>query len=257
MGRLDGKVVIVAGGGSGIGAATARRLAQEGAAVAVGDLSEAAAREIAAQILAQGGRALGCGLDIGDEASVKALVATTVQAFGGVDGIHVNAADMAATHADTDAVDVPLEIFDRTLAVNLRGHLLCTRHAIPEMLRRGGGAIVYTGSVAGVRGEAVRVAYGISKHGQIGLMHHVAQRWGREGIRANVVAPGFVIGEGQRSRMSAEKIAGIEAQFCSLANTTRAGRPEDIAAMVTLLMSDEGQWINGQTISLDGGLTMR
>jgi len=257
MNRLDGKVVIVAGGGSGIGAETARCLAAEGAAVLVADLSATAAEAVAQEIAGKGGQVRSVAVDIGDENSVQAMIRLAVEAFGGVDGIHVNAADMKVIHADTDAVDVALEVFDRTLAVNLRGHLLCTRHAIPELLKRGGGALVYTGSVAGVRGEPVRVAYGISKHGQIGLMHHVAQRWGREGIRANVVAPGFVVGEGQRSRMSAEQIASIEAQFCSLAHTTRAGRTGDIAAMVVLLMSDEGQWINGQTISIDGGLTLR
>ncbi len=160
---------------------------------------------------------------------------------------------MRATHFDTDAVEVPLEVFDRTIAVNLRGHLLCTRYAVPELLKRGGGAIVYTGSVAGNLGEPTRVAYGISKHGLVGLMRHVALRWGREGIRANIVAPGFVIGEGQRNRMSAEQIAELEASFRPLLPSPRFGRPDDIASMVALLMSDEGQWINGQTVSVDGG----
>jgi NAD(P)-dependent dehydrogenase (short-subunit alcohol dehydrogenase family) len=257
MGRLTGKRIIIVGGGTGIGAATALRLAEEGAAVAVSDLDTAAAQDIAGRIAAAGGRALGMGADITDEAAVKALVARAAEAFGGLDGIHVNAADLQSTHADTDAVDVPLEIYDRTLAVNLRGHLLCTRHAVPALLASGGGAIVYTGSGSGVTGEPMRVAYGISKHGQVGLMRHVAARWGKQGIRANVVAPGFTIGEGQRRRMSAEKIAAIEADFCRRSPTTRAGRPTDIAAMVAMLLSDDGQWINGQILSVDGGYTMR
>jgi NAD(P)-dependent dehydrogenase (short-subunit alcohol dehydrogenase family) len=147
--------------------------------------------------------------DISDDASVAALVAAALDTFGGIDLMHANAADMGAIMHDTTVLDVPLEIFDRTIAVNLRGYLLCTRHALPALLQRGGGAIVYTSSAAAFMGEPQRVCYGISKSGIHALMRHVASAWGKQGIRANVLA------------------------------------------------STDGEWINGQVISVDGGVSMR
>ena len=122
-------------------------------------------------------------------------MAVAVDEFGGLDSMHANAADLSeeCIMQDSDAVDVDLGVFDRTITVNLRGHLLCTRHAIPLMLERGGGTIVYTSSAAGHVGEPQRPSYGISKSGINALMRHVSSRWGREGIRANCVAPGMVL----------------------------------------------------------------
>lgn len=253
MKGLSGKVVVIAGGGSGIGAATARRLAAEGASVVIGDIAEAAARAVAQQIVANGGRAFGLAFDIGDDASVKNLIDSAVRSYGGVDGLHANAADLRVIFQDTDAVDIDLDVFDRTLAINLRGHLLCTRHAIPEMLKRGGGSIVYTSSAAAFVGEPNRVAYGVSKSGLNALMRHVASRWGREGIRANAVAPGLVPTEKTRDSLPQ---AFIEQALAS-GRSTRLGTPDDIAAMVALLLSEDGAWINGQAISIDGGTTLR
>jgi len=136
MQRLKDKVAVIAGGGAGIGAATAERLAREGAAVVIGDLAGASAQALAQRIQASGGRALGVQCDISDDASVAALVAAALDTFGGIDLLHANAADMGAIMHDTTVLDVPLEIFDRTIAVNLRGYLLCTRHTLPALLRR-------------------------------------------------------------------------------------------------------------------------
>lgn len=253
MKGLHGKVVVVAGGGSGIGAATARRLAEEGASVVIGDIANAAAEAVAAQIRESGGNALGVAFDIGDDASVKNLIDTAVQTYGGLDGLHANAADLKVVFEDGDALEIALDTFDRTIAINLRGHLLCTRHALPELLKRGGGSIVYTSSAAAFVGESTRVAYGISKSGLNALMRHVASRWGREGIRANAVAPGLVPTEKTRDTLPEE--------FIQLAlnsgRSPRLGEPGDIAALVTLLLSDDGGWINGQVISIDGGATLR
>ena len=253
MHRLSGKVLIVVGGASGIGAATAQRLAQEEATVLVADLDGAAADRVAAAIIQSGGCASGIACDISDEASVRALIEAAVQRFGGFDGIHVNAADMKTLLSDTDAVDVPLEVFDRTLSVNLRGHLLCTRYAIPELLKRGGGAIVYTSSGAAYAGEPTRVSYAVSKSGLHALMRHVASRWGKEGIRANAVAPGLVITEQLRAHFPQDLADAVLKDTRS----PRLGKSEDIAAMVAMLMSDDGAWITGQVISVDGGSTLR
>ena len=180
MRGLDGKVVVVAGGGSGLGAATAIRLADEGASVVVGDLNSDNAELVAAEIRAAGRRAISAQFDISVDESVAALVDAAVAEFGGLDALHANAADMtaAAILSDTDAVEVSLDVFDRTIAVNLRGHLLCTRHAIPRMLERGGGAIVYTSSAAAHSGDVARASYGISKSGINALMRHVSTRSG-------------------------------------------------------------------------------
>ena len=253
MSRLSGKVLMVIGGGSGIGAATAQRLGREGAAVLVADLDGAAAESVAAAIVREGGRVSAAACDIADEASVRALVESTVRQFGGIDGVHVNAADMKILLRDTDALDVPLEVFDRTLLVNLRGHLLCTRHIVPELLRRGGGAIVYTSSGAAFAGEPTRVSYAVSKSGLHALMRHVASRWGKDGIRADAIAPGLVITEQLRANFPPDLAAAVLKETRS----PRLGRSEDIAAMVALLLSEDGAWINGQVFSVDGGTTLR
>jgi len=253
MSRLTGKVLMVIGGGSGIGAATAQRLAQEGATVLVADLDGDAAESVAAGIIREGGCASGIACDIADENSVRDLVASAVAHFGGFDGVHINAADMKTLLRDTDALDVSLEVFDRTLLVNLRGHLLCTRHVVPELLRRGGGAIVYTSSGAAFAGEPTRVSYAVSKSGLHALMRHVASRWGKDGIRANAVAPGLVITEQLRDHFPPDLAAAVLKDTRS----PRLGRSEDIAAMVAMLLSEDGAWINGQVLSVDGGNTLR
>jgi NAD(P)-dependent dehydrogenase (short-subunit alcohol dehydrogenase family) len=250
---LQDKVVVVAGGGSGIGAATALRLAQAGAAVVIGDLRAWAAEAVAGQIRALGGRAQGVGFDVLDEPSVAALIASAVEAFGGLDAIHINLADLSIIFQDKDALSTPLDVFDRTIAVDLRGHLICTRHALPALLARGGGSIVYTVSGAAYVGSPEYVCYSMAKAGITALMRHVATRWGKEGIRANAVAPGLVLTDGVRAGMSDE----VKAHVMALGSTPRLGQPGDIAAMVALLVSEEGEWITGQVISIDGGATMR
>jgi NAD(P)-dependent dehydrogenase (short-subunit alcohol dehydrogenase family) len=253
MRGLKGKVAIVAGGATGIGAATAIRLAEEGVTVVIGDINQDAAEAVASEIRATGGSASSVRFDISDDDSVRNLIAVTVAAHGGFDAIHVNAANLALCAEDSDAVDLPLEIFDQTIAINLRGHLLCTRHAVPELLKRGGGAIVYTSSGAAYVGEPVRVSYAISKSGINALMRHVASRWGKQGIRSNAIAPGMVLTEGALEHMTEEIRAGL----LLAGRSTRLGLPDDIAAMAVYLMSDDGIWINGQVISVDGGITMR
>ncbi len=255
MRGLDDQVVVVAGGGSGIGAATAVRLAEEGASVVVGDLVGDNAEAVADGIRAAGGRAVAAQFDIAIDESVAELVAFAVAEFGGLDALHANAADLSeeCIMQDSDALAVDLGVFDRTITVNLRGHLLCTRHAIPRMLERGGGTIVYTSSAAGHVGEPQRPSYGISKSGINALMRHVSSRWGREGIRANCVAPGMVLTKTIRDNSDQE----FREYALSISRSARLGEPEDIAAAVAFLMSDDASWITGQVISVDGGSTVR
>lgn len=253
MQRLQGKVAIVAGGAAGIGAVTARDLTREGAAVVIGDLDGDRAESLAASLREEGARALGVECDISDEASVAALVKTAVDHFGGLDLMHVNAADMRSLLEDTNVLEVPLEIFDRTMAVNLRGHFLCTRHAVPALLERGGGAIIYMSSAAAYMGEPERVCYGISKSGILALMRHVASAWGNQGVRANVIAPGLVITDDNRQGMGEE----FQNQVLAITRSPRLGRPEDISGAVVYLASRDGEWINGQVLGVDGGVLLR
>ncbi|WP_157215119.1 SDR family NAD(P)-dependent oxidoreductase [Flavisphingomonas formosensis] len=252
MKRLEGKVAVMAGGAGGIGTGCSKRLAQEGARVVVGDLDGAAAEAVAAQIAEAGGQAIGVALDLADPASVAALFDRAVATYGGVDAVHCNGAAIADIASDLDALEVDLALWDHTLAVNLTGYLLCTRAAVPLMLERGGGAIVYTSSGAGISGEKTRVAYGVSKAGVNALARHVALRWGKQGIRANCVSPGLVLTPAARAN-AADRLDLL----LSLTSSPRLGEPEDIAAMVAMLVSPDGEWINGQTYVVDGGMLMR
>lgn len=255
MRGLTGQAILMAGGAGGIGSATSLRLGAEGAQVAVGDLDGRAAEAVASQITEAGGRAFGFALDIGDEDSVSSAVRSAVEAFGRLDGVHVNAADLspATLGGDTDATTIDLDAFDRTIRTDLRGHLLCTRHAVPALLATGGGALVYTSSAAAFVGERERPAYAMAKSGINALVRHVASKWGKKGIRANAVAPGLVLTETIQQ--------ALEPSFREMAlkgsRSPRLGRPEDIAAMVAFLLSTDAEWVNGQVLSVDGGATMR
>ena len=253
MERLTDRVVLVAGAATGLGADSARRLASEGARVVVGDLDGAGAERTADTIRAAGGDAIAVQFDISDDDSVQKLVSTTVETYGGLDAVHVNAGDMASVRRDTDVVDIDLDVWDRTVAVNLRGHMLVTRHCVPELLARGGGAIVYTSSIASFTGEPQRPAYSATKAGVNALARHVASRWGREGVRANAVTPGLILTEEIQNGVPAERLDAMLAR----ARSTRLGRPSDVSGMVAYLISDDGTWINGQVVNIDGGTVLR
>lgn len=253
-GRLHDKAIIVIGSGTGIGAATVRRLASEGAHVCAADINAEGAGKVAEEARAAGGSAFALALDITDEESVNRAFAAALATLGKLDGAHVNAADLRTVFADSNALDLDMAVFDRTISVNLRGHLLCTRAALPHLLASGGGAIVYTSSSAAHAAAPERPSYAASKSGLNALMRHVASRWGGEGLTANCVAPGFV--------MTAEMIAGGQVptevidQFRAKTPSTRVGNADDIAAMVAMLLSDDSRWINGQVINVNGGALM-
>ena len=250
--RLSGRTVLVAGAGS-IGSALARRFAAEGANVVLGDMMLDAAEATAQDIRADGGSALAVRLDGADESSALAAVSLACERFGKLDGVHVNFASFVDQGFDTGVLELPLADFDETMNVNLRGYYLCTRAALPALLKQGG-SIVYTSSPAACKGEPTRVAYAIAKAGVEALMRHVAARHAKDGIRSNCIAPGSTVAEHSEGQLD-----DTMREFClSLALIkSRLGRPEDIAAMSALLMSDEGAYITGQVIGVDGGVVMR
>jgi len=253
--RLASKVVLVAGASSGIGRVTACRLAAEGARVAVGSLASEQARidSLVAEIADAGGEAIGLAFDATDDASVAAFVASAAGHYGGIDAFHANFADLRVIMRDSDAIEVSDEVLERTLDVNLKGMLRATRHALPKLLERGGGAMIYTSSTASLAGEPARPCYAMAKAGINALVRHVASRWGKENIRANAVLPGFILTE----ELKATAPSDFQQEMLAAGRSPRLGRSEDIAAMVALLASDDGAWINGQTIAVDGGATLR
>jgi NAD(P)-dependent dehydrogenase (short-subunit alcohol dehydrogenase family) len=251
---LTDRVAVVVGGATGIGAATAARLGEEGCRVVIGDIAVDAAHQTAARIVAAGGTATHVAFDLSDPASVADLIHSATTTYDGVDLLFNVGADMSTIRADTDVVDIDFGVWDRVLAVNLRGYVAAMKYAIPRMLSRGGGAIVNMSSAAAFQGEPARPAYATAKAGIGALTRHVASRWGKEGIRCNAVAPGFTATEAIRS---VPQWPDLQAAALKRIRGNRVGDPDDIAALVAFLLSEEGAWINGQVVNIDGGTVLR
>ncbi len=254
MRRLEGKVVAIAGGASGIGAGIVRRLVKEGAKVAIGDIDMKSGEALAAELTKAGGEAKAMEVNIDKDESIAAFVAATEKLYGGLDGFHANVANFSHGTADTNPVEMPIQVYDEIMHTNARGFFLCTRHAIPAMLRRGGGVILYTSSGAAHAPDSVRPAYSMSKAAIHALMRHVAVKWGPDHIRANVIAPGIIMTPKLKTVFSADMVAWAQRR---LALKTRLGHEDDIGAMAAHLMSDDGAYITGQVLSVDGGSSMR
>ena len=253
MDRLGGKVAIVTGGGGGIGGASARALARHGAAVVVVDVDDGAAGPVVAAIERAGGQAIACHADVSQEDQVVVAVGVAVACFGRLDILHNNAAltDSDFLHADTAVADLSLEVWEQTMAVNLRSQMLMCKHAVPPMARSGGGSIVNMSSGASLKGDRTRTAYGVSKAGVNTLTLYVATSYGKQGIRANAILPGLVITDAVRAHLNETTLAGL-----SKATLTPAvGQPDDIADVVVFLASDESRYITGQMLAVDGGMS--
>ncbi len=251
MRGIGEKVGVVAGGGRGIGAATAKRLGAEGAKVIVGDIEGDWARDVAEEICNSGGKAIGVRLDGTSPESQKAIVDAAIAEFGNLDFYHSNLA--GGTEGDIDALNCPLEVLDRSFAINTKSHFIATQAALPVMLERGGGCMIYTSSGAASSGSQWQVAYPMTKNAIHALARHVASKWGKEGIRANVICPGVVQTEAVKIHMTEEQ---VEAALARIPHS-RLGLPDDIAAMVAFLASADGEWVNGQVWHVNGGMQMR
>ncbi len=253
MDRLNGKVAIVTGGGGGIGGATARALAREGAAVMVVDVNEEAANAVADGIRDAGGVAESSRADLSEEREVEAVIATVVQRFGRLDVLHNNAAltDSDFLSADTAVTELSLDVWERTLAVNLRSQMLMCKHAVPIMVDQGGGSIINMSSGASLKGDRTRTAYGVSKAGVNALTMYVATSHGKKGIRANTILPGLVITDAVRAHLKEEMLASLSKATL----TPSVGQPDDIADVVVFLASDESRYITGQMLAVDGGMS--
>jgi NAD(P)-dependent dehydrogenase (short-subunit alcohol dehydrogenase family) len=252
MRGLKGKVAIVAGAApANIGGATAIRLAEEGMLVVAADLNEAAAQSIVDQILASGGTAVASGFDITDEASYKGLIDLTVERFGRLDGLFNVAADLSPDTfgRDHDVTSVPLDVWQHTIDVTLTGYMYGIRHALPIMIERGGGSIINTMSSAVWAGETEHVAYQTAKSGLVGLTRHTASLGGKKGVRCNLLSPGVILTRAALANTTEEFRNDILASVRS----PRLGDPDDLAAMVAFLFSDDASYVNGQSLLVDGG----
>ena len=252
MGRVQGKIAIVTGAASGIGAATAQLLAEHGARVVVADLDAEKAEAHAASLRAAGHDAIAIGFDLGDEDSIAALIERTVAEFGGLDILHNNAAAvMLAAQEDGPIGAAKASVWDDTMRINARGTALAIKHAAPHMVARGGGSIINTSSGAGLLGDLGHAAYGASKAAINAITMYAATEFGKQGVRVNAIAPGLIVIPGKKTSDHSGSLLDI-----IVANmlTTRAGAPLDIAYMVLYLASDESEYVTGQVLCVDGGM---
>lgn len=239
------KVAVVTGGGSGMGAATARRLGAEGARVVVADVNVAGAEEVVDAIAASGGTAVFQRTDVADPDSVRAMVSRAVREFGRLD----LAANIAGVpQSPTPLADTTLELWDKTHAVNDRGLFLCLQAEIPEMIKAGGGAIVNVSSLNGLRSFAQMTAYGSSKFGAVSTTMTVAAEFSGENIRVNGIAPGSI-----DTPMLATLPRETLDAFASSLPMKRLGSADEIANVVAFLLSDEASYVSGVIVPVDGG----
>jgi NAD(P)-dependent dehydrogenase (short-subunit alcohol dehydrogenase family) len=243
---LEGRVAIITGASRGIGAATSRAFAAAGAAVALAARDEAALASLADQLLAGGGRAIAVPTDVADPASVERLVDRTVGAFGRLDLAFNNAA--GGGQGPTPLADLPVDAYDSAIAITLRGVFLSMRYEIPAMLEAGGGAIVNMASTAGLEGVGGLAGYVSAKHGVIGLTKTAALDYADRNLRVNALAPGPILTDNlERAGEDAQRLAALAMPM------RRIGRPEEVAAAVVWLCSDQAAFITGATLPIDGG----
>ena len=249
-GMLDGKSVLITGGGGGIGRATALAFAREGARVAVADLASAAAGETVALVNAAGGQAISLSGDMSNDADVRAMIEAVVGTYGRLD-CAFNNAGIAGWQVDAGGkktAEWSEEAFDRMIAVNLKGVWLCMRHELPQMQAQGGGAIVNTGSIAGLVGLPTSSAYVAAKHGVIGLTKTAALEYADANIRVNAVCPGYI-----KTQMTEDTMRRRGDAILGQVPFRRMGRPEEIAEMVVWLCSERASYVSGVAYNVDGG----
>jgi NAD(P)-dependent dehydrogenase (short-subunit alcohol dehydrogenase family) len=250
--RHEGKSMLVTGAAGAIGFATCEILAREGAQVMLVDIDDARLQARTKQLTDAGHAAVAFRADISDEAQAKAYTQAALDAFGKVDGFFNNAGiegHLAPTH------EYEVAEFDRVLHVNLRGMFLGLRYVLPDMVRRGSGAVVNTASIGSERGLAGACAYNAAKHGAVGLTRTAASEVAQKGVRVNCVMPGVIetpLLVGMLEQMFDSVEAGMK-KLGEVATLNRVGQPEEVGNVVSFLLSDEASYVNGAKWEIDGG----
>ncbi|WP_238934514.1 SDR family NAD(P)-dependent oxidoreductase [Maricaulis parjimensis] len=248
---LEGKVALITGAASGIGRAASLMFAKAGAKIVACDLAEGV-KETVSAITDAGGEAVAVQMDAGSEADVIAAVKTAVETHGGLDVLFANAGITGGLRGFFEGTP---EVWAETLRVNLIGPFLAIKHGAPEIIKRGGGSIICTASVAGLRFGAGPAQYSASKAGVINLVQTACQSLAGTGVRVNAVCPGLTETGMTKPAYDMARAAGKEHKIGQLNPMRRGGQPEEIAAMALFLASDAASYVNGQAISVDGGLS--
>lgn len=252
MGRLDDKVAIITGAASGMGEATAKLFASEGAKVIVADINMEGAERVVKEITDNGGTAISQFVDIGEPEKMEDMVKKAESEFGRLDILYNNAARLDF-QKDVDVAGMDIFEWDETMRYNLRSVMLGSKYAVPLMIKSGGGSIINVSSMGGLVGEMGKTAYGAAKAGIISLTKATSVQYGKKNVRANAIAPGMVLSEDMVNNAS-ESLQKMIDIYTEHKNTTRIGNPKDIAYLALYLASDESQYITGQVISADGGI---
>lgn len=246
--RFEGKTIIVTGGGSGIGAATAEELATSGATVIVADLDTANAESVVQSISAKGGSAHAFTVDVAKANEVEAMVRFAVDQTGALHGI-VNNAGIGGPSAPTGSYDV--EDWQKVININLSGVFYGMRFAIPEMEKAGGGSVVNVASILGSVGFAGSAPYVSAKHGVLGATKNASLEHAAAGVRVNSVGPGFILTPLVSNALDEDTLKQLESQHAM----NRLGTPEEVAALIVFLLSDRASFITGSYHLVDGGYT--
>ncbi len=256
--RLEGKTGIITAAASGMGRAGALRFAAEGASVAVVDRDGAKAEETVEDIRAAGGNAIAIAGDLTEDDFARFIVETAASAFGGLDFLWNHAGNPGPAAFE----DLDMKAYDFALALNVRTPTVVTAAAIPHLRKRGGGAVVFTSSGAGIVGSPFSPVYSAAKFGVVGLARALAKRHGKDNIRFNTICPGAIdtpmLREFQQRPDAPKTGANVEetiAKFGSMNPMGRNGQPHEIAAAALFLVSDDASYVNGATIAVDGGMT--
>jgi len=252
MGRLDGKVAVITGAGSGIARAAARIFTREGAQVVVAEINPELG---AAAALEAGNNAVFIPTDVTDEDSVEGAMAQAVEHFG---ALHIlfNCAGGSVLE-DKAVTDVDMEVWERTIPLDLKGPFLCCRHGIPRVITSGGGAVINVSSVVALRGNHPAHVYSSAKGGLISLTRSLAGSYSKDGVRANVICPGLIKTDRVKSRYLAQKPSENREDTISTFQSYPfgVGEPEDIANIALFLASDESRMVNGAVIPAEGGIS--
>lgn len=254
--RLAGKVAVITGGARGIGAAAARLFVEEGASVVLADILHDDGRSLATELKAVGGKAEFVHCDVTNAEDVSNVMSTAVRLYGKLDTLFNNAGIVEPETADI--ANCSEEVFDRVIAVNLRGNFLGLKYAAAKMLESGGGSIINTASVTGLVGVPGMCAYAASKGGVLALTKTAAMDYALQGIRVNAIVPGGVvtqIGEGRMAQLDPDVRAAAQERLVAMQPIGRFAQPEEIAPLVLFLASDESAMVTGAVYPIDGGWT--